>query len=291
MKTAWVFPGQGSQAVGMTGSLPETEGGRRRLAEAEEILGWSVLEKCQGDEAELGLTRHTQPCLYVVETILADLLKEGGQNPDYVAGHSLGEYSALYSAGVFDFETGLKLVQKRALLMEAAQGGKMAALIKFDPEQLQGLLAAYPEVVLANDNSAEQVVLSGPAEAMDQLLPQLKAKRVVPLKVSGAFHSPQMAAAAQAFEAVLTAVEFRAPQCPVLANTDPSPSGDPAVLKTRLLAQMTGGVRWREILLTLPTLGVTDLWEVGPGKVLTGLAKRTCPDLALKNIGDLPDIP
>lgn len=275
----------------MTGGLPETKRGRRRLAEAEEILGWSVLEKCRGDEAELGLTRHTQPCLYVVETILADLLTERGEKPDYVAGHSLGEYSALCSAGVFDFGTGLKLVQKRALLMEAARGGKMAAAIKFDPEQLPDLLAEYPEVVLANDNSAEQVVLSGPAEAMERLLPQLKAKRVVPLKVSGAFHSPQMAAAARAFEPVLSAVEFRAPQCPVLANTDPSPSADPAVLKNRLLAQMTGGVRWREILLTLPTLEVTDLWEVGPGKVLTGLAKRTCPDLALKNIGDLPDIP
>ena len=131
MTIAWLFPGQGSQAIGMgnyLGGLPLAE---TKLAEAEQILGWSVTQKCNGDEAELSQTLYTQPCLYVVESILTDLLKEKGYRPDFVAGHSLGEYSALYAAGVFDFATGLALVKQRAILMNEADGGKMAALIKF----------------------------------------------------------------------------------------------------------------------------------------------------------------
>jgi [acyl-carrier-protein] S-malonyltransferase len=291
MKTAWVFPGQGSQFAGMEADLATTAIAQERFKSAEALLNWSVLAKCQGDEEELSQTLYTQPCLYVIETILVDLLQERGQQPTYVAGHSLGEYSALYAAGVFDFETGLTLVQKRAALMSEAQGGKMAALIKFDPPQLAALLSENPEVVLANDNSAEQGVISGPAVAVERVLSQVKAKRVVPLKVSGAFHSPSMAQAAQIFAGVLETVVFQDAQVPVLSNVDPTPGDRQEVLKERLIQQITGGVRWRETLLNLPSLGVEALWEVGPGKVLTGLAKRTCPDLALKNIGQLSDLP
>jgi [acyl-carrier-protein] S-malonyltransferase len=291
MKTAWVFPGQGSQFAGMEADLATTAIAQERFQSAETLLNWSVLAKCQGDEEELSQTLYTQPCLYVIESILVDLLRERGQQPAYVAGHSLGEYSALYAAGVFDFETGLSLVQKRAALMSDAQGGKMAALIKFDPSQLAALLSANPAVVLANDNSAEQGVISGPAADVERVLSQVKAKRVVPLKVSGAFHSPSMAQAAQVFAGVLESVVFRDAQVPVLSNVDPTPGDRQEVLKERLIQQITGGVRWRETLLNLPSLGVEALWEVGPGKVLTGLAKRTCPDLALKNISQLSDLP
>jgi len=291
MKTAWVFPGQGSQFAGMEADLANTAIAQERFHSAETLLNWSVLAKCQGDEEELSQTLYTQPCLYVIESILVDLLQARGQQPAYVAGHSLGEYSALYAAGVFDFETGLSLVQKRAALMSEAQGGKMAALIKFDPPQLAALLSENPQVVLANDNSAEQGVISGPAVAVERVLSQVKAKRVVPLKVSGAFHSPSMAQAAQIFAGVLESVVFRDAQIPVLSNVDPTPGDRQEVLKERLIQQITGGVRWRETLLNLPSLGVEALWEVGPGKVLTGLAKRTCPDLALKNISQLSDLP
>ena len=199
MTTAWVFPGQGSQAVGMGGDLGTTPVGKDRFEEAKNILGWSVLDKCQGDETELAKTLYTQPCLYVVESILIDLLKDKGQQPDLVAGHSLGEYSALYAAEVFDFATGLKLVKRRAELMSEAAGGKMVALMKFDRSQLEEAIAGTPDVVLANDNSEQQVVISGTPEAVDQLCSQVKTKRAIPLKVSGAFHSPMMAAAAPGY--------------------------------------------------------------------------------------------
>ncbi len=290
MKTAWVFPGQGSQAVGMGVDLQETAIGKTRFEQAQEILGWSMVERCQGDEEELSRTLYTQPCLYVIESILVDLLLEKGQSPDLVAGHSLGEYSALYAARVFDFATGLHLVQSRAQLMDTASGGKMAALMKFDRQQLEQAIAANTDVVLANDNSEQQVVISGTPEAVDSILSQVKAKRAVPLKVSGAFHSPLMAKAAQQFEELLASYEFTDAKIPVLSNVDPSPTQSGMVLKERLIKQMTGSVRWREIMLQLPQEGVTHSVEIGPGKVLTGLIKRTCPGLELANISSLGDL-
>ena len=268
------------------GGLPLAE---TKLAEAEQILGWSVTQKCNGDEAELSQTLYTQPCLYVIESILTDLLKEKGYRPDFVAGHSLGEYSALYAAGVFDFATGLALVKQRAILMNEADGGKMAALMKFERSQLKEVIEATPNLVLANDNSEEQVVISGTPEAVDSALSQIKAKRAVPLKVSGAFHSPLMADSSQKFQVVLDGVAFNDALCPVFSNVDPSPETNGQVLKERLLKQMTASVRWREIMLQFTALGINDVWEVGPGKVLVGLVKRTCHDIALKNIGSLAD--
>ena len=268
------------------GGLPLAE---TKLAEAEQILGWSVTQKCNGDEAELSQTLYTQPCLYVIESILTDLLKEKGYRPDFVAGHSLGEYSALYAAGVFDFATGLALVKQRAILMNEADGGKMAALMKFERSQLKEVIEAIPNLVLANDNSEEQVVISGTPEAVDSALSQIKAKRAVPLKVSGAFHSPLMADSSQKFQVVLDGVAFNDALCPVFSNVDPTPETQGKILKARLLKQMTASVRWREIMLQFTALGINDVWEVGPGKVLVGLVKRTCLDIALKNIGSLAD--
>ena len=290
-KTAWVFPGQGSQAIGMGVDLLELPNAKTKFEQAEQILGWSVPEICKSEEDKLSRTLYTQPCLYVVESILADLIKEKGNQPDLVAGHSLGEYVALYAAAVFDFESGLKLVKRRSELMDSAAGGMMAALMGFKREELEEKIAQNPDVVLANDNSSSQVVISGTPEGVEAILSQVKAKRAVRLNVSGAFHSPLMANAAAEFKEVLESVSFSDAKVPVLSNVDPVPSVDSNVLKQRLTQQMTGSVRWREIQDELPKQGIEQVIEIGPGKVLTGLIKRACPDLTLVNIGSAADLP
>lgn len=271
--------------------LLEIPAAKAKFDQAEQILGWSVAEICQSAEDKVSQTLYTQPCLYVVETVLADLLKEKGRSPDFVAGHSLGEYSALYTAGVFDFESGLRLMQRRAELMDNASDGMMAALLGFDRKQLESVLTETPGAVLANDNNAGQVVISGTPEAVESVMSQVKSKRAVKLNVSGAFHSPLMQEAAEQFQTVLDSVEFKAAEIPVLSNVDPIPSRNAGELKDRLSQQMTGSVRWREISLRFPEEYVDRVVEVGPGKVLTGIIKRTCPDLVLENVGSLADLP
>jgi len=291
-KTVWVFPGQGSQVLGMGQELVDktsapaefVKAAQAKFEQAEDILGWSVLEICQNQEEKLFRTLYTQPCLYVIESILADFLLKQDRHPNLVAGHSLGEYVALYVARVFDFETGLRLVKRRAELMDSASDGMMAALIGFDREQLENQIDQTPDVVLANDNNSAQVVISGKPEAVQPFLSQIKAKRKTPLKVSGAFHSPLMAEAATEFQAVLESVPFADAQVPVLSNVEPIPAVEASILKDRLQRQMTGKVRWREISLQIIAEGIEQIVEVGPGKVLTGLMKRTCADLSLENI-------
>ncbi len=290
-KTAWVFPGQGSQAVGMGADLYSLPEAQAKFEQAAQILGWSVPELCQDLEDRVSQTLYTQPCLYVIENILVDLLRARGERPDLVAGHSLGEYVALYAAGVFDFEAGLRLVKRRAELMDAASEGVMAALLGFDREQLETQIAQTPDVVLANDNNAGQVVISGTVEAVEAILANVKSKRALKLNVSGAFHSPLMATAAADFQPLLDSVEFRPAEVPVLSNTDPLPAVNSAALKQRLIQQMTGSVRWREISLQFNELGVERVIEVGPGKVLTGIIKRTCPGLSLQNVASLAELP
>lgn len=258
---------------------------------AKDILGWSVQEVCQKEEAKLSRTLYTQPCLYVIESILVDLVREKSDRPSVVAGHSLGEYVALYAAGVFDFETGLRLVKRRAELMDTASGGKMVALIGFDRQQLELQIQYSQDVVLANDNSEAQVVISGTPEAVEDLLAKIKVKRAVKLNVSGAFHSPLMASVASEFQQALKAARFSDAKMLVLSNSEPTATTSAATLKQRLNQQMTKGVRWREISLQLPQQGIDRVLEIGPGKVLTGLIKRTCPDLDLVNVSSFADVP
>ena len=290
-KTAWVFPGQGSQALGMGMDLLDIPSAKDKLAKAEDILGWSVTEICQTQEEKLSQTLYTQPILYVVESILADLLRERGHQPDLVAGHSLGEYTALYIAGVFEWSAGLYLVKRRAELMDSSVDGMMAALMNFDREQLEKVISQTPDVVIANDNSSVQVVISGTTEAVQAVMTQVKAKRAIPLKVSGAFHSHLIAPAAAEFQDILESVEFQPAIIPVLSNVEPIPSIDAEILKERLNKQMIGSVRWREICLQLPANGIERVMEIGPGKVLTGLIKRNSPDLILQNIQRASDLP
>ncbi|GAB4381938.1 MAG: ACP S-malonyltransferase [Elainellaceae cyanobacterium] len=289
-KTAWVFPGQGSQAIGMGADLFDRPTAITKLQQAEAILGWSVSEVCQSEDDKVSKTLYTQPCLYVVESILVDLMREQGHSPNLVAGHSLGEYVALYAAQVFDFESGLRLVKRRAELMDSASEGIMAALLGFDRDQLDQQLAQTPDVVLANDNNPGQVVISGTVAAVESILSTVKARRGVKLNVSGAFHSPLMAPAAAAFQTVLEAVEFSTAQVPVLSNVEPTPATDATILKERLSQQMTGSVRWRELTLKLAEEGVERVIEVGPGQVLTGIMKRTCSDLKLENVSSIANI-
>lgn len=289
-KTAWVFPGQGSQTVGMGADLFDRPEVRQHLDQAQQILGWSVPEICQDAADRVSKTRYTQPCLYVLESLLVDLMRQQGHQPDFTAGHSLGEYVALYAAGVFDFASGLKLVQRRAELMDSVSGGLMAALLGFDRDQLDQQIAATEGVVLANDNNSGQVVISGTEEAVETILATVKAKKGVKLNVSGAFHSPFMADAAAAFQPILDEVEFAMATVPVLSNVDPTPATDPDTLKQRLSQQMTGSVRWREITLNLPTAGAGRVIEIGPGKVLTGIMKRTSPELTLENVSSFADL-
>lgn len=290
MKTAWLFPGQGSQAVGMGVDLKDIPTAQTKFEQAETILGWPVLEVCQGEESQLSRTLYTQPCLYAIESILVDLLAERGQKPQVAAGHSLGEYVALYAAGVFDFESGLRLVKRRAELMDKAEGGKMVALIGFDREKLQNEVDKTDGVVVANDNSDAQVVISGTPEAVDAVLSRIKTKRAVPLNVSGAFHSPLMADAAREFQEVLESIAFNDAAIPILSNVDPTPSTDGAQLKQRLVQQMTGSVRWREIMAQLPELGIEKAVEVGPGQVLAGLLKRSYANIARENVAGAADL-
>jgi [acyl-carrier-protein] S-malonyltransferase len=285
-KTVWIFPGQGSQAVGM--GLDLEKAGKDKLAKAEQILGWSVLAKAQTDATELAKTQFTQPCLYVISAILADILQGRGFKPDAVAGHSLGEYSALYCAGVIDFATGLELVKQRSLLMADASGGAMTALIGFDRAQLEAAIAATADVVLANDNSADQVVISGTSDAVKSICDRVKSKRAIALAVSGAFHSPLMGEAAAQFAQILEKTIFNDAAMPVITNVAPNePTTSGQVLRDRLSQQMTAPVRWREICLYLAQEGFTQAIEVGSGKVLTGLVKRSAPSLGLANISTL----
>lgn len=289
-KTAWVFPGQGSQAIGMGVDLQDLPKAQPFFEKAEEILGWSVLDICQSDEEKLSHTPYTQPCLYVVESILAHLMRDRGYQPQLVAGHSLGEYAALYAAGVFTFEDGLALVKRRSELMNGAPEGQMEALMGFKRQELEQAVKQIPDVVIANDNSPLQVVVSGTPEALEKLRSSIKIKRAVTLKVSRAFHSPFMAPAEAEYRKVLEAVAFTDAQVPVLSNVNPIPETQAEILKERLMAQMTGSVRWRETALRLSEEGIEEAIEIGPGNALTGLIKRTCSGLALKNIKTAADL-
>lgn len=289
-KIAWVFPGQGSQAIGMGADLFDLPEAQTKLDQAQQILGWSIAEVCQSEDDKVSKTLYTQPCLYAVESLLVDVMRSRGYSPSLVAGHSLGEYVALYAAGVFDFETGLRLVKRRAELMDSASEGVMAALMGFDRTELEQKIQETPNVVLANDNNPGQVVISGSSEGIDAVLSQVKAKRAVRLNVSGAFHSPFMAPAASEFQTILESIPFADAQVPVLSNVEPTPAIDAATLKDRLTRQMTGSVRWREISLQLAEEAIAQVIEIGPGNVLTGLIKRTCSGLTLTNVSNLAGV-
>ena len=204
--TAWVFPGQSSQKLGMGLDLLAYPFARAKFNQAEKILGWSVTEVCK-DSKKLSRTLYTQPCLYVIETLLTELMFQEGYQPCLVAGYSLGEYPALYAAGAFDFERGLRLIKRRAELMDSSPTGKMVALIGFDREELKAKIANTPNVWLINDDLSIAII-SGIPKGIQSLLDKVKVKRTISLKVSCAFHTPLMAKAAVEFQEILESVPF-----------------------------------------------------------------------------------
>jgi len=294
MGIAWVFPGQGSQKIGMADAVLDLPNARARFDQASARLGRDLLAICSGSAdgqlSDLDDTRNTQPALFVIESLLVDALRAQGRTPDLVAGHSLGELVALYAAGVFDADTGLSLLQRRSELMAAAGGGAMTALIGFERSELEQRVASTEGVVIANDNSSAQVVISGTPEAVAAVSSQLRCKRALPLPVSGAFHSPFMAAAAAAFAAELESTPFADATVPVLSNTDPTPATAGATLKARLSTQMTSGVRWRETMEQLEANSIDTAVEIGPGNVLSGLIRRACPSLSIAQISGTADL-
>lgn len=281
-----LFPGQGSQAVGMGRELAERyPEAREAFEEADDALGFPLSRLCwEGPEEELTLTRNAQPALLVHSAAAWRVLRAAGVEPLVAAGHSLGEFSAYLAAGSLDFADAVRTVRRRGELMfEAGQArpGTMAAVLGLDDEVVEGVCreasAEGSAVVAANFNSPGQVVVSGDVEAVQRasaLLVSAGAKKVTPLNVSGAFHSPLMAAAEEGLRSHLDGVDFGAPAFPVVSNVTGSPVSDPAEARILLVEQLTSTVRWTDSVRTMLQLGVTRFLEVGPGKVLTGMLKR-----------------
>ena len=296
MAIAWVFPGQGSQKVGMAEPLLELSGASKRFKMASELLGRDLLAICRGESGggdgpdELNDTRNTQPALFVIESLLVDGMLAQGRAASVIAGHSLGELVALYASGALELETGLKLMKTRSELMAAAGGGAMTAVIGFDRQQLEDLVNSTEGVTVANDNSDAQVVISGLPEQVQLVSTSLKCKRAVPLAVSGAFHSPFMARAAETFAETLDTVNFRDASVPVLSNSEPSPCTSGIELKDRLKQQMTRGVRWRETMAIMVGMEIDTLVEIGPGNVLSGLARRSMKTVTTAQIAGAGDL-
>lgn len=289
MKKAYVFPGQGSQFTGMGKDLYENNERAKALFEkANEILGFSITDVMfEGSADDLKQTKVTQPAVFLHSVILAEVL---GIEPEAVAGHSLGEFSALVAAGALSFEDGLRLVSKRAMAMQKCcenEPGGMAAILALEDEVVEKVCAETEGVVVAaNYNCPGQLVISGANEAVDAACAKLKeagARRALRLPVGGAFHSPLMEAARAELEQAISEVEFRTPRCPIYQNVDAQPQTDPEQIKLNLIAQLTAPVRWTQIMKNMLADGVDSFVELGPGAVLQGMIKKVDAEVAVES--------
>ena len=302
-KTAWLFPGQGSQAVGMGMAFAEAEPASAKiLKEADDALGFALSKiMAEGPEETLKLTEHTQPAILTHSTMAVRACWDRLPKPDFVAGHSLGEYSALVAAGSISYADAVRTVRERGRAMQAAVPvgvGAMAAIIGMAPSDVEaGCLEAAAStgkiVVPANYNGAGQVVIAGHVEAVDAAIEALKGKggrKMVKLPVSAPFHSPLMGPAQKAMEPILNALDIKSPICPLVNNVDAAPVTEPQALRDGLMRQVPGAVRWEDIMKFLLAQDVTTFIELGPGKVLSGIASRMAKEAGVEakpiSIGD-----
>ena len=307
---AWVFPGQGSQVVGMGRDLyVQSAAARAIFDQADAMLDIPLTRLCfEGPEAALTATENAQPALLTMSVALLGALEEryGGPLPvpAAVAGHSLGEYSALVAGGALDFATALYLVRRRGELMAEANEGCMAAVIGIDEQildqicdEVSGALASYPEpmrtVVVANYNAPGQLVVSGSTLAVEQvgqLARSRGAKRVLPLKVSSAFHSPLMSGAAEGMARALEGIDVRDLRVPLIANVTAEPLYSATAVRQETVAQVVSPVRWIASVKRMVQDGIVTFLELGPGKVLSGLNRRIAPHAQLLNVGNAEDL-
>lgn len=294
-KVAWLFPGQGSQAVGMGMALAAAEPvAQKLLQEADEALGFSLSKvMAEGPEETLKLTEHTQPAILTHSTLVVQAYGSRLPKADFVAGHSLGEYSALVAVGALAFADAVRTVRERGRAMQVAVPvgvGAMAAIIGMAAADVEaGCAEAAAKtgniVVPANFNGAGQIVIAGHVEAVEAAMEILKAKggrKMMKLPVSAPFHSPLMEPAQVHMEPVLKALDFKAPACPLVNNVDAKIVTDPADLRDGLLRQIPGAVRWEAIMQVLLNEGVTTFLELGPGKVLSGIAGRMAKEAGIE---------
>jgi [acyl-carrier-protein] S-malonyltransferase len=279
---AYIFPGQGSQFPGMGKDLYEkSEKARQLFEQADEILGFRITSiMFDGTDEDLKQTKVTQPAIFLHSVILAKVL-EGDFKPEMVAGHSLGEFSALVAAGALSFEDGLRLVAARANAMQKAceiQPSTMAAILGLDDFTVEDICQRISDVVVpANYNCPGQLVISGTIAGVDkacELMTAAGAKRALKLNVGGAFHSPLMEAAKIELEHAIVHTNINEPVCPIYQNIDAKPHTDPALIKHNLIAQLTGPVRWTQTVKHMLEDGATSFTEVGPGNILQGLVKK-----------------
>jgi len=293
---AFVFPGQGAQFVGMGKDLYENNATAKQLFEkANEILGYRITDiMFDGTDEDLKQTKVTQPAVFL-HSVISAICMGDAFCPAMTAGHSLGEFSALVAAGALSFEDGLKLVYARAMAMQKAceaQPSTMAAIIGLDDAKVEEICAEVSKkglgvVVPANYNNPGQLVISGNIEAINEACEQLKAagaKRALPLKVGGAFHSPLMQPAKDELQAAIEHTEFQTPKCPVYQNVDGKPHTAPAEIKANLIAQLTSSVRWTQCVQSMIADGADDFTECGPGKALQGMIAKINKDVAAHGI-------